>query len=56
MANQILLSWNPARSDETRMTLSPDFKKSDRVTKLDFLKDSIGLLESEYEKLLNKKG
>lgn len=48
----VTIYWDAGR-DLTTYEWSPDFKQSDRITKLDVLQDAIGDLSVEYDKELN---
>ncbi len=38
--------------DETKIIFTDDFNESDRITKLDILKDAIAILEQNYNNIL----
>jgi len=40
--------------DETKIIFDDDFYESDRITKLDILKDAIAILEQNYNNILIK--
>lgn len=53
MKTQITATWNPARDEETKLTLSKGYGQLTRLEKLDFLNDIIGDLTTEYNKVLS---
>lgn len=51
---RITITWNPDRSDETKVTYSEGFTNADWLTKVDMLKDAIGDLWDVYDSVLEK--
>lgn len=47
------VSWNPNK-DETKISLSPEFKAADWVTKADILQDALHDIEELYNKTLQE--
>ena len=47
----LTVNWNPYK-DETRVSLSKEFKDSDWVVKADVLADAIYLLTQQYNEVL----
>ena len=53
MKTRVVTIYWDAERDLTTYVWNPDFKQSDRITKLDVLQDAIGDLSAEYDKEIN---
>lgn len=51
--SRITCTWNPNRGEETKITISNDFKELHYVEKLDFLQDIIGELSTLHDSILS---
>ncbi|MBS4050309.1 MAG: hypothetical protein KGZ69_03800 [Methylomonas sp.] len=45
---RITCTWTPDKNEETTISLSEDFIKSDPLTKLDFVQDIVGEINELY--------